>query len=1101
MSCNSSAEASDSRDPSSSTTLSAVDGDATSLFEHINRDKIWGSNLDPPESAKNVIKPWHQRLTLDPSTQSNVDDQLAITVPFTCPVRLKSILIHTGTGDFAPTRCRAFVNRPDGVDFDEVEAVTSDHHPRHLSPLASNTTLGHVGSGKAQADFALLQGQQGVVEYPVSVARFSHTNSITIVLSHSNATTLSRFFYLGFRGTALVLKTEPGERLNIGAANSADRPVDGLKEKRGASQGLAGGSSSSTNNSPSYIVTDRDAANRIARLAQSAQSTPRRSPRRNPTRTPVQSPNVTPTKRRRTRSSSHAGQQEQDDTQSTPRPTTSPAKAHTPANPAGPSRTPHTAPVPRPRASLAAASASASVQPLSRNAESSSSTFPPSRMNDPTRRRSLSQPPPNEILMRQLTTASSSLTRSHPTTSTPARRTLANPFTSSSQAPQTPATDKRRKRNDALLASAQRSRRSASRKSLLWGGVGGWAGGREESPMDLLRRLARAPGWVAPSTPSEDSIAMPPPNARVARTSTASSTADEPHSRQARSSTASSTRSSLGSRRDTMLVPGESVPGDLTREDQDSSNITNTLNDDSVSHLDSPNERSRSRLSDMGIPRRASGAGLVRGGIFAAMADKPRTSRISSGSRVSFADQLSPSSMRFEDMSTSRREDELERSLQNRTYDFVSASGIDLATARAIRRLDDLTRQSFFSEDGQLQISDEVQISDEEAEEEQDGFGIEGRRKSHGRSTSEPLEGDADGSVVMFDGDDMDVQQQPLSEEEEEVSDALALDAPDDDSDGLARRLAATADAPSTFLDLSEPRDTSITAEGDDSRVSRVSFAEAEQVSFAPDDAYSSDEGTEYGLASAQDLDEEEEEEEGDSDAENRDASRLDLLDPKHLTSLLKRRIVKKRKSRVSPFTGAALPPLPASIIRDVFSSFLTPTSSSSCSGGSLLASSSSSSTGNSAKKAKLDAPTLDELDSAVHEFFADFSRNLLSQAKTRGKGGAAATMTTTSTTITEADVVGVLKRQGRVTPRHDASSLAHRLLPREVTDQMELSRWAKAGAVQMTLGGMLGVKQKSKGLVKRNKGDVSVGETTVATEVALDDETPEESSSMDSSR
>ncbi|SAM83298.1 uncharacterized protein UBRO_20758 [Ustilago bromivora] len=58
---------------------------------------------------------------------------------------------------------------------------------------------------------------------------------------------------------------------------------------------------------------------------------------------------------------------------------------------------------------------------------------------------------------------------------------------------QTPATDKRRKRNVALLASAQRS---ASCKSLLWGGIGGWAGGREESPMDLLRRLARAPGLI-----------------------------------------------------------------------------------------------------------------------------------------------------------------------------------------------------------------------------------------------------------------------------------------------------------------------------------------------------------------------------------------------------------------------------------------------------------------------------------------------------------------------------------------------------------------------------------------------------------------------------
>ena len=91
----------------------------------------------------------------------------------------------------------------------------------------------------------------------------------------------------------------------------------------------------------------------------------------------------------------------------------------------------------------------------------------------------------------------------------------------------------------------------------------------------------------------------------------------------------------------------------------------------------------------------------------------------------------------------------------------------------------------------------------------------------------------------------------------------------------------------------------------------------------------------------------------------------------------------------------------------------------------------------------------MDELDSAAHDFFADFSSNLLAQAKTRSRG--------TAGTITEADVVAVLKRQGRVTQRHDASSLAHRLLPRELTDQMELSRWAKTGTVQTTLAGMLG--------------------------------------------
>ena len=1094
MSCNTANSDQDNRDPgSTSTGLSAVDGDATSLFEYIVRDKVWGANLDPPESAKNVIKPWHERLSVEPSTQSNVDDQLAITVPFTCPVRLKSILINTGTGDFAPTRCRAFVNRPDGIDFDEVEHATSDDHPANLSPLAANATLGNVGSGRAQADFALLRGQEGVVEYPVSVARFSHTNSITIVLSHSNATTLSRFFYLGFRGTALVLKSEPGERLNIGAANSADRPVDGLKEKRGASQGLAGGSSRRT--PPRYVVSDREAAQRIARMAEGGEGSPRRSPRKSGTSTSAQettSPTTTPTRKRKARASQ--ADDAADDTESTPRASRSPAKTRTPANPTATSRTPRTAPQARARPSLAGASSTDTHS--SRNADATrSDRATAADANGPTRRRSLSQPPPNDVLLRQLQSSSmtpsakyaaaqrQARTPSHTAalTATPGRRILgtprrtvpgsasaaSNPFAavagSSSQPQQqglqTPATDKRRKRNDALLASAQRTRerRSASRKSLLWGGVGGWAGGREESPMDLLRRLARAPGFVAPPTPSEDSIAMPPPAARPGRTSTASS-ADASTSRtRARDSLASSTRSSLGSRA-TMLVPGESVPGDLTRD----SNVSDSLDaDESLASLtDSPDDRSRSRLSDVGVPRRASGVGLVRGGIFAAMADRPKSSRISTGSRVSFADQPSPSSMRFDDMS-SRREDELERSLQQQSHaeaeSFISASGIDLATARAIRRLDDLTRQSFFSEDGQLQLDDD--------EEEEDESVLEARRrKSGGRSMSEPLDGEADGSIVMFDDDMPHVQ----SEEEDEVSDSLPIDVPDDDSDGLARRLADE----SASRELSDERDTSLTGgAGDESRVSRVSFADQDEVSYQVDDAYSSDEGGfEYGL-SAQDL----EDAEDDSDAEQGDASarRLDLLDPKDLNALLKRRIVKKRKSRVSPLTGAPLPPLPTSVMRDIFSSFLTNSSASTST--SLLSSSSSSSAGVGGKKAKLDSTVLDELDTAVHDFFSDFAANLLTQSRTRSARVG---------TITEADVVAVLKRQGRVTPRHDASSLAHKLLPRELTDQMELSRWAKSGTVQTTLSGMLGGKKR-----KKAKGEVSVADTTAASSVLLEDE------------
>ena len=62
------------------------------------------------------------------------------------------------------------MNRPNGVGFDEIDAATSGGQ------------LGTAGSGRAQADFTLLEGESGATEYPVSVARFAHTNNVSLVL-------------------------------------------------------------------------------------------------------------------------------------------------------------------------------------------------------------------------------------------------------------------------------------------------------------------------------------------------------------------------------------------------------------------------------------------------------------------------------------------------------------------------------------------------------------------------------------------------------------------------------------------------------------------------------------------------------------------------------------------------------------------------------------------------------------------------------------------------------------------------------------------------------------------------------------------------------
>ncbi|EPQ25686.1 uncharacterized protein PFL1_06758 [Pseudozyma flocculosa PF-1] len=1050
-----------SLDPaSSSAALSAVDGDATSLYQYVLRHKVWGTNLDPPESAKNVIKPWDQRLSTTESVQSNVDDQLTITVPFTCLVRIKSIMIYTGTGDFAPTRCRAFVNRPDGIDFDEADAATADTHPAGQPATRIASTLGAVGSGRAQADFALLQGQDGVVEYPVSVARFSSTNSVTLVLSHSNSTTLSRFFYLGFRGTALQLSKDPSEKLDIAAANAADKPVDGVREKRTASHGLAGGSGSRP--SPRYAISDKEAARRIVEMTHT-------SPQRR--RTSNVAPNTTPRKGRSSRGGGAAAQ-----------------------------------PSPAPGGEGSAANASTA--------------------DDRTRRRSLSQPPPADTLFRQLHQqqakeqrqqqprqqggtmggAGPSLLRTPGkpavaktplrsttkagTSATPGKRALGTPHRPGEQSigslAQTPATEMRKKRNDALMASAQRTREK--RRQSTWG-LGGWGGGREESPFDLLRRLARAPGFVAPPTPQQaaDAAKMPPPPpgsaaaiaAAAARRASSSSAAATELPSFAGQSIGAGGRSSTSGRQSSMLRPGESVPGDLTR-DSDALERSADMDDsrdasESSSSLAPPGMADASLASDAGAARRKS---LIRGGIFAALAERGRSASArasDAGSRLSLgtAGDISALSAATSGLG-GLREHELEKSLAMSLGDLDDSSlvessrdggSLDVAEARAIERLDELTRRSLFSNDGGLSLGPD-EITDERSRDRQ--------MKSFMRSMSEPLQVDDGGddetgdySSVLADygagldapdggeatvdepsiasstdrtkgsAADQSLSRVTIAEEDEDQSEAVdesRVTIGSTDAGGVSSEVSRAGldadDSASRLQDRSAMSDSR-------SRTNIVSDMGDVSSRSAPRGALSDEEGVDDDEAGFETAGSDVDQDEGSGAEGAADVRKLDLMDPKDLNALLKRRIVRKRKARVSPYTGDAVPQLPVSTIKDLFTAFLNPSADTQTSA-SLLGSTS----GNGRRtRNKLDQTTLEEVEEAAHDFFGSFAQQLQQQARarTRRRSGGSES----GVTMTEVDVLALLKQQGHVTARSDITSLAHRLLPREVQDQMNLPKFA----------------------------------------------------------
>ncbi|KAF8903369.1 galactose-binding domain-like protein [Gymnopilus junonius] len=175
--------------------------DASNLFRVIDRDNVYGLNLTVPEDAKEIIKPWDEREDNTKYLDSNVDDQLIIHIPFVENVRIKSVLVKLGRGEVAPRHLRIYANHSTIVDFSEAESV------------------------KPQLNISLLEGETGVVEYPVRVASFVSVHSLSLFFNDSLGGELSRLYYIGFKGDMRSTKREVNSKLEVPAPHAADAPI------------------------------------------------------------------------------------------------------------------------------------------------------------------------------------------------------------------------------------------------------------------------------------------------------------------------------------------------------------------------------------------------------------------------------------------------------------------------------------------------------------------------------------------------------------------------------------------------------------------------------------------------------------------------------------------------------------------------------------------------------------------------------------------------------------------------------------------------------------------------------------------------------------
>ncbi|KAJ3509649.1 hypothetical protein NMY22_g16223 [Coprinellus aureogranulatus] len=189
--------------------------DLSNLYSVIDRHNVHGLNLVVPEDAKGVIKPWSDRDDNLKYAESNVDDQLIIHVPFMERVRIRSILLKLGRGESTPRHLRIYANHSNIIDFSDAEQT---------SP---------------QFNITLLEGETGVIEYPLRSAAFASIHSLSLFFNEAVGEEQSRIYYIGFRGDMRQTKQSATSQLEVPAPHTSDAPVVNKAENRAAQQPTA----------------------------------------------------------------------------------------------------------------------------------------------------------------------------------------------------------------------------------------------------------------------------------------------------------------------------------------------------------------------------------------------------------------------------------------------------------------------------------------------------------------------------------------------------------------------------------------------------------------------------------------------------------------------------------------------------------------------------------------------------------------------------------------------------------------------------------------------------------------------------------------------
>ncbi|XWX00811.1 hypothetical protein V2A60_008832 [Cordyceps javanica] len=177
----------------------------SSLYEQINFDEIVTLNESRRDTGKAIVKKtWAERLELNPELESDADEQLLMTIPFTAQVKLHAILIRTSPAACAPKTLNLFVNQ-ENLDFEAAEEAD----PVQRLELAQTSE---------------------VQEVPVKRALFGKVQRLSLFFADNfgdGDEDVTRVSYVGFKGEWTRLGRAPTNIIYEAAAQPGDHKVKG----------------------------------------------------------------------------------------------------------------------------------------------------------------------------------------------------------------------------------------------------------------------------------------------------------------------------------------------------------------------------------------------------------------------------------------------------------------------------------------------------------------------------------------------------------------------------------------------------------------------------------------------------------------------------------------------------------------------------------------------------------------------------------------------------------------------------------------------------------------------------------------------------------